>query len=301
MKLYLSPVHLFLANKRKKDHNPGPYLGYAYTVPRVRLPEVRGRIYRPAKGGEALPVLFNIHGGSWIFGDAEGVDLQSQYLANHLECMVVNIDYRLLDEYPFPYQQTEVADTVEYFLARADEYHILRDHAAVAGYSAGGHICAGAAMLLRDRGVKIRTQVLCYPFLNYVNFSLASYVNLTGTRAKALNGLADKVLFEKMPKESVLLSPANADPADLKGLADAVIVTSGAGDPLLPQGEAYAEKLRAAGVSTVYKEYEKAVHGFLERNFRDDPAVFANEDPQDALMRQAVDFIKEQDIFRLKG
>ena len=298
MQRYYFPVHLYLAHRRKKTHNPGPYLGRAFTVPREGKEGVRVRLYRPEKDdGSLLPALFNVHGGGWIFGDAEGVDLQSQYLANHFNCFVVNVDYRLLDEYPFPYPQTETADAVVYFLAHAKEYGIDPDRAALMGYSAGGHIAAGAAILLRDRGVKLATQVLCYPFLNFIGFDCADYTGFKGALRVIFNRFAKNVLFEKMPKDCALLSPANAAPELLKGLAPAVIVSCGKGDPLLPQAERYAEKLKAAGVPTVYREFKEAIHGFLEHNFKDDPAVFANEGEQDRLMREAVEFIRMRNIF----
>lgn len=298
MQKYYFPVHLYLANRRKKSHNPGPYSGKAFTVPREGRPGVRVRLYRPrGDDGSLLPALFNVHGGGWIFGDAESVDLQSQYLANHLRCFVVNVDYRLLDESPFPYQQTETADAVEYFLAHAKEYGFDPTRAAVMGYSAGGHIAAGTAMILRDRGVKLTTQVLGYPFLNFIGFDCADYTGFSGALRVIFNRFAMDVLFEKMPKDCALLSPANASPELLKGLAPAVIVSCGKNDPLLPQAEAYAAKLREAGVKTVYREYKTAEHGFLEHNFRDDPAVFSEEGEQDTLMRDAVDFIRSQNIF----
>ena len=298
MQFYYHPIHLYLAKRRRKEHNDGPYMGRPFTVPRDGEPGVRVRLYRPADDdGGILPILFNVHGGGWIFGDAEGVDLQSQYLANHLNCFVVNVDYRLLDEKPFPYPQREVADTAVYFLSHAEEYNADPDRTAVMGYSAGGHIAAGAAMLLRDRGVKLTTQVLGYPFLNFIGFDCAGYTGFKGAFGAFFNRFAKDVLFETMPKETALLSPANAAPELLKGLAPAVIVSCGKGDPLLPQAEQYADKLRQAGVPTVYREYTDAEHGFLEHNFRDDPAVFANEAEQDRLMREAVDFIAGQHIF----
>ena len=298
MQPYFFPAHLYLAKQRKKGHNPGPYLGSAFAVPRKGLPEVRVRLYRPAgREDDVLPVLFNVHGGAWIHGDAEGLDLQSQYLANHLECFVVNVDYRLLDERPFPYPQEETADAAAYFLAHADEYRIDPERAALMGYSAGGHIAAGAAMLLRDRGVKLSAQVLGYPFLDFVDFDFAAYGNKTGTMGKLLNRFTKAVFFEKMPMDCALLSPAHAAPDELKGLAPAVIIGCGKGDPLLPQAEAYAEKLAAAGVPAVYREYKEAEHGFLEHNFEDDPALFASQGEQDRLMREAVAFIHSQRIF----
>ncbi|MBQ6020349.1 MAG: alpha/beta hydrolase [Clostridia bacterium] len=298
MKNVYYPVHLYLGNVRKKQHAAGPYLGKAFVVPRGAEKGVRVRLYRPATDSErTLPVLFNVHGGAWLFGDAEGVDLQSQYLANHLDCFVVNIDYRMLDEEPFPYQQTEVADAVQYFIAHAGTYHIDPEKSAIMGYSAGGHICAGAALLLRDRGVELRSQVLCYPFLNFIGFDFASYNGVSGRKAQIFNKFIDTVFFSEIRKDGLIVSPGNADARDLTGLAPAVIIACGAGDPLLPQAEAYAKKLAEAGVKNVYKVYETAVHGFLERNFPDDPAVFVNEDPQDTLLREAVEFVREQGIF----
>lgn len=298
MKPYFFPVHLYLSNVRKKGHNPGPYLGQAFTVPREGSSGVRVRLYRPKEDvGDPLPVLFNVHGGAWIHGDAESLDLQSQYLANHLNCFTVNVDYRRLDERPFPYPQTEVADTVSYFLAHAEEYRFDPQRAALMGYSAGGHIVAGAAMLLRDRGVKPVTQVLGYPFLNFVDFDFAAYGNIKSAKGRILNRFTKAVFFEKMPMDCALLSPANAATAELQGLARAVIVSCGKDDPLLPQAEAYAEKLKQAGIPTVYREYKTAEHGFLERNFPDGPAGFASQGEQDVLMRDAVDFILAQDIF----
>ncbi|MBR5428335.1 MAG: hypothetical protein IK118_08295, partial [Clostridia bacterium] len=66
MKPYFYPARLYFQNRRKKEHNPGPYLGQAFDVPRVGKADVRVRLYRPAEGGDGpLPVLFNVHGGGW--------------------------------------------------------------------------------------------------------------------------------------------------------------------------------------------------------------------------------------------
>ena len=70
------PAHLYLEKQRRQGRNPGPYLGEAFTVPREGQPGVRVRLYRPKEDrGGTLPALFNVHGGAWIHGDAEGLDL----------------------------------------------------------------------------------------------------------------------------------------------------------------------------------------------------------------------------------
>lgn len=298
MKPYAIPVHLVLKHVRKKRHNQGNILGWEVFVPRDGERDVHTRLYRPA-GGTApiLPVLFNVHGGAWIFGDSESVDLQSQYLANHLGCLVVNIDYLRADEKPFPYQQLQVADTVEYFLTHAAQYRLDPEKAVLMGYSAGGHISAGAAILLRERGITLKKQILGYPFLNFLGFDFGTYLGKSGFAAKAINAYGWSIPFAEMAKDTLLLSPAAADPSDLKGLAPAIILTCGNKDPLLPQGEQYAEKLKAAGVPTVYREYKPAIHGFLENNFPDTPAAAAEGDEQRQLMIEAVEFIRQQHIF----
>lgn len=297
MKPYYFAAELYFSNKRKREHRPGPYEGQVFFVPRKTEKDVRVRLYRPKdQKDEVLPVLFNVHGGGWVFGDAEGVDLQSQYLSNRLHCLVVNIDYVYADVKPFPYQQIEVRDTVEFFLRYADDFRIIKNKAALIGYSAGGHIAAGASILLRDHGIDLCTQVLCYPFLNFVNFDYASYVGINGIAGGIFNRFSDTVLFEYLKKDCLLLSPGEAEPDKLTGLPPAVIIAC-VGDPLLPQAKSYAEKLTEAGVQCEYREYEQAEHGFMERNITDAPAAIKNEPLQDTLMREAVDYILDRDIF----
>jgi acetyl esterase len=56
------------------------------------------------------------------------------------------------------------------------------------------------------------------------------------------------------------VSPARA--ADLSGLPPALIFTAGF-DPLRDEGQAYADKLTAAGVKTVHREFDSLIHGFV--------------------------------------
>ena len=292
------PVHLAVKFIRRRDHNKGPYHGYEVFAPRENNKSVQTRLYRPVNCDlPVLPVLFNVHGGSWLFGDGESLDLQSQYLANRFGCLVVNINYLRVDEKPFPYQQLQVADVVEYFLSRAEEFRLDPNRAVLMGYSAGGHISAGAAILLRERGIPLKHQILCYPFLNFIGFDFNSFTGMKGLMAKGVNAYGWSVPFTQMPKETFLLSPANAAPEALQGLAPAIIVTCGAGDPLKPQGEQYAEKLKAAGVPVAYREYKEAVHGFLENNFPDTPAAISGLNDQCRLMIEAVRWIGGQNIF----
>ena len=88
-------------------------------VPRTNDAPVMTYLHRPACGGENLPVVFNVHGGAWVGGDALLLDTQSQEMADRLGCFVVNINYIKADVKPFPYAQYEVRDTVLYFVRHA--------------------------------------------------------------------------------------------------------------------------------------------------------------------------------------
>lgn len=99
--------------------------GEKFMVPRTDDAPVLAYLHRPTCGGENLPVVFNVHGGAWVGGDALLLDTQSQEMANRLGAMVVNINYKKADVKPFPYAQYEVRDTVLYFVRHAQEYRLL--------------------------------------------------------------------------------------------------------------------------------------------------------------------------------
>ena len=278
------PVHAWLTHARKNETAPSPLKGKPKRIPRKDAPDADILFYRPAAGGDALPVLFNLHGGGWLFGRAWGVDGQSQFLADTLGCAVINVDYRLLDEYPFPYPQRETADVVEYALSHAGTFGIDPERASVMGYSAGGHIAAGAAMLLRDRGVRLQKQILCYPFLDYTCFDYAAYLGRKPAEAPLFVSAANKIMFAEMKKEDPLLSPAHAPLELLRGLPPAILAACGVTDPLSVHAAAYAQRLRAAGVEAEYLEYPDADHGFMEWFSGKNPP----EHPQETLLYRAV-------------
>ena len=258
------PVHVFLRHARKNEISTEPPVGIPKRIQRAGAQDVPVLFYRPKAGGDRLPVLFHLHGGGWLFGNAQGVDGLSQYLADRLGCAVINIDYRLADEAPFPYPQTETADVAQYVLNHAGTFGIDPDKASVMGYSAGGHIAAGAAMLLRDRGIRLQKQILCYPFLDFTCFDYASYLGRGGLTAPVLSGAANKLMFAEMKREDPLLSPGHAPLELYRDLPPAILVACGVTDPLSVHAASYAKRLNEAGVKTDYLEYPDAFHGFIE-------------------------------------
>ena len=118
-----------------------PVSGERFTVPRDGLDGVDTILYRPAKPTQgSLPVLFNLHGGAWVGGDAVLMDSFCSLLADEIPAMIVNVTYKKVDVHPFPYPQTELCDAVLYFAEHADEYNIDKSKFAIGGHSAGAHI-----------------------------------------------------------------------------------------------------------------------------------------------------------------
>lgn len=229
-------------------------------VPRTNAAPVMVYLHRPASGGENLPVVFNVHGGAWVGGDALLLDTQSQEMADRLGCMVVNINYVKADIKPFPYAQYEVRDTVLFFVRHAQEYGIDISKLALMGYSAGGHLCACTAQMLAEEGISLSCQVLCYPFLDFT-FSGEAHNEM----ADGMTGVGE-IFFPTLSKTDPLVSPGLLPGEKLKNLASALIITCGQ-DGLKPQADAYKVRLENAGVKVQLFDYPESLHGFLECNY----------------------------------
>ena len=237
--------------------------GEKFMVPRTNAAPVMVYLHRPASGGENLPVVFNVHGGAWVGGDALLLDTQSQEMANRLGAMVVNINYIKADVKPFPYAQYEVRDTVRYFAEHAVEYGIDTKKLALMGYSAGGHLCACAAQMLKEDNILISCQVLCYPFLD---FTFGQEEKNELKEMMDSNGGLGKIFFPGMEKTDPLVSPGLLPDDKLRGLAPAIIITCG-NDALKSHADEYKRRLENAGVNVTLLDYPESVHGFLECNF----------------------------------
>lgn len=241
----------------------GHVKGQQFLVPRENAKPVMTYLYRPVSGGENLPVVFNVHGGAWVGGDALLLDTQSQEMADRLGAMVVNINYVKADVKPFPYAQYEIRDTVRYFADHAKEYNIDAQRFAVMGYSAGGHLSACAVQLLQQDGIRLSYQVLCYPFLDF------TFQGETNNEMKdILAGLkgVNIIFFPKLAATDPLVSPGLIPEQRLKELPPAILVTCGQ-DALKSHADRYAGRLQEAGVRVQMLDYPDSVHGFLECNF----------------------------------
>lgn len=245
--------------------------GTRFTIPREGLKPVQTLLYRPFAqiSKDRLPVLFNMHGGAWLGGDAVLMESFCQMMADELPAFVVNVNYTKADEEPLPYATREVADAVKYFADHAMEYGIDERRMAVGGHSAGAQLAATAALLLKDEGIRLACQMLVYP-----------PTDLTYDPDHLLPEDGLKLfLFPDGGSGHKYISPLIAGDEDLAGVCPAVFIICGK-DELKPEGIAYAKRLIDASVPVKVKEYPQALHGFLEVNRPDYPAEDERRTPE---------------------
>lgn len=223
------------------------------------------RIYRPTNDS-AQPALVYFHGGGLVMGSNHSFEPLARALASASGAAAIAVDYRLAPESPPPAQFDDAFAATEWASRNADSLGLDADRLAVVGDSAGGSLAAAVALAARDRGgPAICAQVLLYPGLDR-DMSAPSITSLADAPMLArddIDYLHVLVDGDAGPHRDPYLVPAYA--TDLSGLPPAIVVTAGC-DPIQDWGEAYAARLRDAGVQTTATRYPGMYHGFLMRS-----------------------------------
>ncbi|MCU1513904.1 MAG: alpha/beta hydrolase [Microbacteriaceae bacterium] len=223
------------------------------------------RVYRPDVEG-VLPVLLYFHGGGWIGGTLDVLDDSCRIIANSAECVVVNADYRLAPEHPYPVPLEDCMDWIEWVDRQIGRFGGDPNNVAVAGNSAGGHLATAAVLRARAAGrADFAAQVLVYPVLAA---SVAAGSYRTNERGPFLSGPQMAFFWESYlgrPVEPADLANPDLSPgtaSDLAGVPPTILV-SAENDPLSDECDAYAAALRKAGVPIAARRYEGQIHGFF--------------------------------------
>ncbi|MFD5436492.1 alpha/beta hydrolase [Kitasatospora sp. NPDC127067] len=230
--------------------------------------DVRARIVRPRGAGGPLPVILYIHGAGWVFGNAHTHDRLVRELAVGAAAAVVFPEYDLSPEARYP-----VAIEQNYAVARwitRDGQHKELDgtRIAVAGDSVGGNMTAALTLMAKQRGdVRLTHQVLFYPVTD-ASFDTDSYHAFAEgyfLRRDAMKWFWDQYTTEEAERAQITASPLRATTEQLTGLPPALVITAEA-DVLRDEGEAYAAKLRAAGVPVTALRLQGVIHDFVMLN-----------------------------------
>ena len=224
---------------------------------------MRVRIYRPAGSvARLLPTILYFHGGGFVIGSLEGYDLPCRFFCAQTGCAVVAIDYRLAPEHKFPAAVDDAVSSFHWLATNATSLGLDPARIVVAGDSAGGTLAAVVAQEMRGTPQPPCLQWLIYPATDLAGTTHSHESCGEGfllTRAD-MEWFAGHYLDDPAEASDPRISPLRA--TDLSGLPPALIFTAGF-DPLRDEGQAYAERLAAAGVKTVQREFDSLIHGFI--------------------------------------
>jgi triacylglycerol lipase len=225
-------------------------------------PSVMVRLYRPAGATGTLPCVYWIHGGGYMGGTADGANETASDWALDLQCAVASVEYRLAPENPYPAPLEDCYAGLHWLIHNAGELKIDPGRVVIGGGSAGGGLCAGLALLARDRGeLSVSGQLLVYPMIDDRR-SLPSSQWETWVWTKQSNETGWKAyLGELFGGPGVPAYAAASRASDLAGLPPAYIAV-GSLDLFLSEDIDYAHRLLQAGVPTELHIYAGGPHGF---------------------------------------
>ena len=224
---------------------------------------IAARLYMPLRPAqEPAPLLVYYHGGGWVIGDLETHDDPCRFLAAHSGAAVMAIDYRLAPEHPFPAAVEDAQAAYEWAVAGAERLGVASGRIGVGGDSAGANLAAAVCLTSRDRELPNPSmQLLIYPVTETAGTARSRRTFAEGfllTRGD-MDWFEERYLPPEVDREDPRVALLNAE--NLSGLPPAYIAVAGF-DPLRDEGEAYAERLREAGVQVALRRHPGLVHSY---------------------------------------
>ena len=218
--------------------------------------KVRVRIVRPEGVDGPLPVVLYFHGGGWVMGGPNTHDHLIRQLAVQTGAAVVFVDYDRAPQVQYPVNNEQAYAALQHVAANGASLGLDGSRIAVAGDSAGGNMAAAVTLMAKARkGPAIARQVLFYPVTQDIsnNESYRTFGEGPFLTLKAMHYFLD-ANYPAARRGEVLAFPGTAT----------VIVAEN--DLLRDEGEAYARKLRAAGVAVTSTRYNGTIHDFVMLN-----------------------------------
>jgi len=241
---------------------------------------IPARLYAPSSA--RLPVLVYFHGGGFTVGNIRTHDTLCRVLSLKSGCAVVSVDYRLAPAHKFPTASDDAWDAFAFVANGGARLGLDTSRLAVGGDSAGGTLAAVCAILARDAGLPLALQMLIYP-------GTTGHQDTPSHQLYANGPLLTKALIDyffgqyvRTPadRDDWRFAPLLAD--DVEGVAPVWIGLAEC-DPVVDEGIAYADKLRAAGVAVDLEIYRGVIHEFLKMGRAIPEALQAQNDAARAL------------------
>jgi acetyl esterase len=221
------------------------------------------RLYVPATTSDPAAALVYFHGGGWVIGGLDTHDDPCRFLAAHAGVRILSVDYRLAPEHPFPAAAEDALAAYEWATANAERLGADPGRIGVGGDSAGANLAAATCLAARDTGIASPAmQLLIYPVAETAGTARSRQTFAEGfmlTRAD-MDWFEGHYLPPGVDRDDPRVALLGA--GDLSDLPPAYVATAGF-DPLRDEGEAFAQRLREAGVPVALRRHPGLIHTFL--------------------------------------
>jgi acetyl esterase/lipase len=235
---------------------------------RADVGDVRVRIVRPPDAAGTLPAILYMHGGGWVLGNADTHDRLVRELAVGTGAAVVFVEYDRSPEAHYPVAVEQGYAAAQWIMREGAANGLDADRMAVAGDSVGGNMTAALALMACERrDVRFVHQSMYYPVTDAV-MDTGSYEQFAEgyfLTAKAMQWFWDAYAPDVERRSEPFASPLRASDEQLASLPPAFLIVDEA-DVLRDEGEAYAARLRAAGVAITTVRYDGITHDFMMLN-----------------------------------
>jgi acetyl esterase/lipase len=246
------------------------------------------RIVKPIGSTGALPVVLYAHGAGWVFGDAHTHDRLVRDLAVGAGAAVVFPEYARAPEARHPVQNEQSYAVAQWVVEHGARRGLDGSRLAVAGDGVGGNMAIALTLMAKERrDVAFVQQILFYPVTD-ASFDTGSYTEFAEGYVLSREGMRwfwDQYTTSEDERALPTVSPLRANVEELAGLPPALVITAEV-DVLRDEGEAYAAKLRAAGVPVTAVRYGGVIHDFVMVNAMHDM------EPAKAAVAQAVSVLE---------
>lgn len=217
--------------------------------------------------------IFYIHGAGWVFGSFHTHEKLVRELAVRTGRVLVFPEYSRSPEarYPVAIEQCyEVLCRMPQLL-QSMGFRMNPDTLTVAGDSVGGNMAIAMTFMAKERsGPQIQKQLLYYPVTDacfctdsYLEFAEGYYLYREG-----MMWFWDQYTRSERDRDRITASPLRARTEQLRDLPEAMIL-NGEADVLRDEGEAYARKLRDAGIAVTAMRFQGMIHDFVMLNALD--------------------------------
>ena len=223
------------------------------------------RLYHPHAEGPAHCLVW-FHGGGHVVGDLETHDALCRVVANRSGCAVLNVDYRLAPERPFPAAFDDAVSAIRWAGGAPEGYRLDHRKVSAGGSSAGGNLATAAALeVLQTGGPDLLCQLLVYPAVDATlrHETYRTFGTGFSFTTEKRRWSRDQYAGTHQDLEDPRLSPLYSD--SLAMLPQTLIITAEL-DPLRGEAEDYAARLAKVGVEVALVRYSGVMHGFFSQS-----------------------------------